>query len=142
MSLLGKGHCSSGFKVTSSFKTGLTNGKIRSPRCLLFLASTRVNGNECHTQRGNSGCLEELDSTRCFIKNVNGVLAGVVQWIECQPANQRVAGSIPSQGSCLGCGPCPQQGVHKRQPHIDVSFLFPLPSPLSKNKKIKSLKKK
>ena len=29
-------------------------------------------------------------------------LAGVAQWIECRPATQSVAGSIPSQGSCLG----------------------------------------
>ena len=29
-------------------------------------------------------------------------LAGVAQWIECGPANQRVAGSILSQGMCLG----------------------------------------
>ena len=35
-------------------------------------------------------------------------LAGVAQWIECRPANQRVAGLIPSQGMCLGCGPGPQ----------------------------------
>ena len=35
-------------------------------------------------------------------------LAGVAQWIEHSPANQRVAGSIPSQGMCLGCGPGPQ----------------------------------
>ena len=32
-------------------------------------------------------------------------LAGVAQWIELQPANQRVASLIPSQGTCLGCGP-------------------------------------
>ena len=31
-------------------------------------------------------------------------LAGVAQWIECQPANPRVAGLIPSQGTRLGCG--------------------------------------
>ena len=31
----------------------------------------------------------------------------VAQWIECQPVNQRVTGSIPSQGTCLGCGPGP-----------------------------------
>ena len=31
-------------------------------------------------------------------------LAGVAQWIECRPENQRVASSIPSQGTCLGCG--------------------------------------
>ena len=35
-------------------------------------------------------------------------LAGVAQWIECGPANQRVTGPIPSQGTCLGCGPGPQ----------------------------------
>ena len=35
-------------------------------------------------------------------------LAGVAQWIECQTANQRVTSSIPSQGTCLGCGPGPQ----------------------------------
>ena len=35
-------------------------------------------------------------------------LAGVAQWTECQPANQRVAGLIPSQGTCLGCWPGPQ----------------------------------
>ena len=28
----------------------------------------------------------------------------VVEWIECQPVNQSVASSIPSQGTCLGCG--------------------------------------
>ena len=35
-------------------------------------------------------------------------LAGVVQWIEGQLANQRVASSIPSQGTCLGWRPGPQ----------------------------------
>ena len=57
--------------------------------------------------------------------------AGVVQWIECQPANQKVTGWIPSQGTCLRCGPGPQEGAHERQPHIDVSLLlFLLPPPL------------
>ena len=55
-------------------------------------------------------------------------LAGVAQWIECQPANQTVAVLIASEGTCLGCGPGPQLGVHKRHPHTDVSL------PLSKNK--------
>ena len=35
-------------------------------------------------------------------------LAGVAQWIEHRPVNERVAGSIPSQGIYLGCGPRPQ----------------------------------
>ena len=58
-------------------------------------------------------------------------LAGVAQWTECRPANQRVASSIPSQGSCLGCGPGPWLEACERQPHTDVSlpvFLPPFPS--------------
>ena len=42
------------------------------------------------------------------IKNHALALAGVSKWIEHQPANQTVAGSIPSQGTCLGCRPGPQ----------------------------------
>ena len=58
-------------------------------------------------------------------------LAGVAQWFEHWPVNQRVAGSIPSQGTYLGCSSGPQQGAHERQPHIDVSlplFFPPFPS--------------
>ena len=42
--------------------------------------------------------------------------AGVAQQIECLPAKQKVASSIPSQGACWGCGPGPQSGACKRQP--------------------------
>ena len=42
------------------------------------------------------------------IKLYTVVLAGVAQWIEHWPGNHRIAGSIPSQGTCLGCGPGPQ----------------------------------
>ena len=34
-------------------------------------------------------------------------LAGVAQWIEHWAENQRVTSLIPSQGTCLGCGPGP-----------------------------------
>ena len=54
-------------------------------------------------------------------------LAGVAQWIECLPANQRVTSSIPSQGTCLDCRPGPQFGVRERQPHTDVSLPLCLP---------------
>ena len=73
------------------------------------------------------------------IKNGSVAPAGVVQWTENQPANQRVTSLIPSQGTCLvqvpGCGPGPQLGVCERQLHNDVSpLLFLPPFPLSKNK--------
>ena len=42
------------------------------------------------------------------ISRSNSALAGVAQWIEQRPANQRVTGLIPSQGTYLGCGPGPQ----------------------------------
>ena len=58
-------------------------------------------------------------------------LAVMAQWIECWPMNQGVAGSIPSQDTCLGCGPGPQWGVRGRQPHIDVSLLLTPSFPLS-----------
>ena len=32
-------------------------------------------------------------------KNMYTALAGVAQWIECQPANQSVTSLIPSQGT-------------------------------------------
>ena len=35
-------------------------------------------------------------------------LTGVAQWIEHGTGKQRVKGSIPRQGTCLGCGPGPQ----------------------------------
>ena len=61
-----------------------------------------------------------LEDIFVFLKDL--ALAGVAQWIECWPVNHRVTGLIPGQGTCLGCGPGPQWGVHKRQPHIDVSL--------------------
>ena len=39
-------------------------------------------------------------------------LTGVNQWIEHQPVNPKVAGLIPSQGTCLGFGPgSPVEGI-------------------------------
>ena len=55
-------------------------------------------------------------------------LAGMAQWIERWPANQRVTGSIPSQGTCVGCRPGPQC---EGQPHIDVSLSLSPSLPLS-----------
>ena len=40
-----------------------------------------------------------------LFKRDGWALAGVARWIECQPTNQKVASSIPGQGTCLGCRP-------------------------------------
>ena len=53
---------------------------------------------------------------------VNIAMAGVAQWIEHQPANERVASWIPCQGTCLGCRPGPQLWAHERQANTDVSL--------------------
>ena len=54
-------------------------------------------------------------------------LTGVAQWVGRLLAKQKVTGSVPSQGTCLGCGFGPSHGVCERQP-IDVSLpLFLLP---------------
>ena len=64
-------------------------------------------------------------------KTVSGALAGVAQWIECQPVNQMVTSLIPSQGTCQV-----PSGEHVRGNHtlMFLSLFFPLTSPLSKNK--------
>ena len=62
-------------------------------------------------------------------KRKEAALAGAAQWIECQPANQRVLGLIPSQGTCLGCRPGPRGG-HMRGNHTLMFlslFLPPFP---------------
>ena len=68
---------------------------------------------------------------------MNGLysLAGVAQWTECQPANQRVASWIPSQVTCLSCRiRSPIGGVRSNHTLMLLSLSFSLPSPVSKNK--------
>ena len=68
-------------------------------------------------------------------------LTGVAQWIEREPTNQRVAGLIPSQAHAWVAGQVPSRR-HVRGNHMlmVLSLSFSTPSPLSKNKQIKSLK--
>ena len=74
--------------------------------------------------------IDELHKKYIYI-----ALAGVAQWIECRPANQRVTGLIPSQGTCLGCSPVPQLGAHESNYTLMfLSLSFSLPSPLSISK--------
>ena len=62
-----------------------------------------------------------------FLKNPAKALAGVAQWIEFRPTNQRAAGLVPSQGTCLGCRSGPWLRVCERQPYTDVSLPLFLP---------------
>ena len=77
-------------------------------------------------------------SKRNSIRNhMHSALAGVAQWTQHLPMDQKVSSSIPSQGTCLGFGPGHHQlGACERQPHIDVSLpFFPsLPFTLEINK--------
>ena len=60
------------------------------------------------SRKGRIGTIITSKTVTATDTNVYGpikrtrALAGVVQWMECQPVNQRVNGSIPSQGTCLG----------------------------------------
>ena len=53
-------------------------------------------------------CESIITSVKISIKNEKMALAGVAQWIENWTVKQSVTGLIPSQGTCLGCGPGPQ----------------------------------
>ena len=71
-------------------------------------------------------------------------LAGVAQCVEHRPVNQRVAGLIPSQGTCLGCGPGSQLREWERQPTHQYFSPFLSPSlslSLNTNKKILKINK-
>ena len=48
-----------------------------------------------------------------FNNKYSWALAGVAQWIECQPVNQRVASSIPSQVTSLIAGQIPSGGCSR-----------------------------
>ena len=79
--------------------------------------------NEIRAVCGGGGAVTHRTCQKWFV-----FLADVAQWIEHWNVKQRVASSIPSQGTCLGCGPGPRWGVHEK--HIDVSPSLSLPSPL------------
>ena len=59
------------------------------------------------------------------------LIAGVAQWIERQPVNQRALRWIPSQGTCLGCQQASSSGcVRGNDILMFHSLSFSLPSPL------------
>ena len=67
-------------------------------------------------------------------------LAGVAQWIECQSANQGIAGLIPRQGTCLGCGLGPQcRGVRAWEATTHWCFSVSLSLSLPHSRKINTI---
>ena len=87
--------------------------------------------------RGEKGKLLSYVQFTHSAKYIDTALTSMAQWVGHHPANQKVAGLIPGQGTCLGCGPGPWIGVCERQP-TDVSLtpqcfspsLFPSLPPL------------
>ena len=71
-----------------------------------------------------------------FLKILFIALASVAQWIERWRVDQRVAGSIPSLGTCLVVGQIPSRG-HARGTHtlMFLSLSFSLPLWLKVNKR-------
>ena len=84
-----------------------------------FISSVRGSGRKCFSL----GIL--------ILLILNSALAGVAQWIECGPANQRLLVQFPVRAHAWIAGLVPV-GALEKQPYIDPSFSFP--SPLSKNK--------
>ena len=68
------------------------------------------------------------------LKNEYSALAGVTQWIERGLQTKGLLVRFPVRAHAWVAGPRPQWGPHERQPHIDISLSFSLPSPLSENK--------
>ena len=77
------------------------------------------------------------------LKNLKGgamVLTRWLRWLECRLVHQKVAGSISSQGTNLGCGFGPKLGgAYRKQPtdvslsHQCLSLYLPLCLSLLKN---------
>ena len=52
-----------------------------------------------------SGACIHITNFEQYKKECSSALAGVAQCVVCWTLKQRVADLIPSQGTCLGCGP-------------------------------------
>ena len=96
----------------------------------MYVEEETMNGNQTKRKWKK---IKSMKPTVCSLNTIKLIYApaGAAQWTEHQPANQRVAGSVSSQGTCLSCGPGPQRRACERQPHVDVSLLVFLPPCLS-----------
>ena len=77
-------------------------------------------------------CIYIYKIKKILKKHIGAALTGVAQWVGCHPSNRKVAGSIPSQGTCLGCESGAQLGhAHVREA---TNPCFSLPLSLKINK--------
>ena len=76
-----------------------------------------------------AGSLREFTCVFLWFNKDGIVLVGMAQWIEHWPAKLMVTGSIPSQDTCLGCGPGPQLRACERQPTDVISDIHQCFSP-------------
>ena len=93
--------------------------------------ANQVNGETAYSKQSlkvNLGNSFSRDTEKPWLVWLSGLSAGL--------PNQRVTGSIPSQGTCLGCSPGPQWGGSREASYtlMFLPFFFPLPSHLSKVK--------
>ena len=95
-----EGHIQLCIKYTSTFKNNTTFKTL-----FLWPAGERCNFDLSLPEAYCYSCRHHKD------KDTTEALAGVAQWTECHPANQKVAGSVPGQGTRPGCGPGLQLGA-------------------------------
>ena len=97
-----------------SRQTWMHMSVLQEAKVVLFCQSTSRAGAAGGTQRGvgTDWLYTKLPGGLQQLKAQSGglisALAGAAQWMEQWTVNQRVIGSIPHQGTCLGRGPGPQ----------------------------------
>ena len=98
----------------------LIGSHLQDPSCLGHLWHLGRGGCACTHVRGS----REFSPPPCPSATQPAHIVREKTGLEPWPANQRFAGSIPSPGTCLGCGPGPQYGACEKQ-RIDVSLAHP-----------------
>ena len=109
-------------------------GSIQTNYLLLFGAFLWIKGRVLDQKKKALQMMAGSTNWRRVFKYGQWALADVAQCIEHLPVNPKVTGLIPSQGTCLGCGPGTYLGIWLMFLSHILIFLssFSLPSPLSK----------
>ena len=95
-------------EVATSSTKGVFDKQKLSARIITALFLNKLKTTHMYQQRNVLSYSTAILWNTKTLKRTKATLAGAVQWIDCWPANHRVAGSTPRQGTCLGCRPGPQ----------------------------------